>query len=173
MHTALETIHDFSSPQKFGGLEGGKALEQLGKDVLSATKNFNTVLDDSSSSLPSKLFSVAKAFATAAWEGAKGCLSGMSEGFKQEKGLSAIGSAIKGALFGGFSGLASGFNKSLEKDLAAKQEQSEVVLTAPSSTNKGPPSISSPSSVELSTLGESSGREASQDEVDDAGLHPT
>ncbi|RUR08847.1 hypothetical protein [Legionella sp. km772] len=56
MHTALETMHDFSSAQKFGGLEGPKALEKLGKEVVSATKNFNAVLDDASTSLPSKLF---------------------------------------------------------------------------------------------------------------------
>ena len=127
MHTGLEMVHDFGSKQKFGGLEGGKALAKLGQDVVSATKNFNAVLDDSSSSMPSKLFSITKAFAMAAWEGMKGCGFGAAEGFQEGKGFSKIGTAFKGALFGGFSGLARGFDDSLKKDLAAKQG-SEVEL---------------------------------------------
>ncbi|KTD06077.1 hypothetical protein Lgra_2854 [Legionella gratiana] len=127
MHTALEVIHDFSSPQKFGGLEGAKALENLGKDVVSAAKNFNAILDNSQTALPSKLFSLTKAFAMSAWEGVKGCMKGLAEGFQQGKGLSTIGSTIKGALFSGFSGAVKGFNQSLEKDLS---------LTAPSGSNK-------------------------------------
>ncbi|KTC89169.1 Uncharacterised protein [Legionella cincinnatiensis] len=136
MHTALEVIHDFNSPQKFGGLEGAKALEKLGSDVVSATKNFNAVLDDSQTYLPSKLFSLSKAFVNATCEGVKGSIKGMAEGFQEGKGLSTIGSTIKGALFGGFSGLANGFNQSLEKDLTAKQEKSCISLTAPSDSHK-------------------------------------
>lgn len=135
LHTALEVIHDFSSPQKFGGLEGAKALEKLGKDVVSTTKNFNAILDDAQTSLPSKLFSVTKAFAMSAWEGVKGCMKGMAEGFQQGKGLSTIGSTMKGALFGGFSGLVKGFNQSLEKDLSTKQEKGDISLTTLSDTH--------------------------------------
>lgn len=136
MHTALEVIHDFSSPQKFGGLEGAKALEKLGKEVVSATKNFNAILDDSQTSLPSKLFSLTKAFATSTANGLFGCFKGMAEGFKEGKGFSTIESTMKGALFGGFSGLASGFNQSLEKDLTAKKEKGDILLGAPSSSSK-------------------------------------
>ncbi|QEY52463.1 hypothetical protein [Legionella longbeachae] len=135
MHTALEVIHDFSSPQKFGGLEGTQALEKLGKDVVSAAKNFNAILDDSQTSLPSKLFSITKAFAKATWEGVKGSMKGMVDGFQEGKGLSTIGSTIKGALFGGFSGLANGFNQSIEKDLTEKQEKADILLGAPSSSS--------------------------------------
>ncbi|WP_237762064.1 hypothetical protein [Legionella santicrucis] len=168
MHTALEVIHDFSSPQKFGGLEGAKALEKLGKDVVSATKNFNAILDDSQASLPSKLFSITKAFAKATWEGVKDSMKGMVEGFQEGKGLSTIGSTIKGALFGGFSGLASGFNQSLEKDLAAKQEKGGILLGAPSSSSKQINLGSTP----LLSEGSSS-REDNIDKDHDRNLQPT
>ncbi|RUR13137.1 hypothetical protein [Legionella sp. km772] len=100
-------------------------------------------------------------------------MKGLAEGVAEGKGLSTIASAVKGAIFGGFSGLASGFNKSLEKDLAAKRESSDIVLSSPSSMQKGQPPTITSTGPQTSMNAERS-KEETEDHDDDyeRGAHP-
>ena len=150
LHTGLEMIHDFSKSQKFGGLEGGKALEKLSTDVFSATKNYNAVLDNPSIGKLDKVGVTLKAFGMAVFKGLEGLYSGFKEGLKQE----GMGSSIKGALFSGFAGAAEGAKKSIETDT--------VKLTAPSSTQTVPVTNYKSADVALNPLQ----REEEQQESD-------
>ncbi|CAM2850220.1 Uncharacterised protein [Legionella steigerwaltii] len=103
-----------------------KALADIGKNIVNITKNVNQILDDPSQKWPSKLWTMTKAYASAAQEGVKSFVHGFEGANWKEKALNGIVSA--------FSGFTSKFAQSLEQSKV--QESSEPTLSAPPSTHK-------------------------------------
>ncbi|PWY55047.1 hypothetical protein DGG96_14150 [Legionella qingyii] len=90
-----------------------QVLEQLGKDTLNVTKNLNQLLDDDKQNLPSKLWTMTKAYADAAQEGIKSFFQGFKGGDLKEKTVN--------ALVSGFSSFMSKFSEALENSNAKKE----------------------------------------------------
>lgn len=106
-----------------------KVLTKLGEDTLKVTQSVNRILDDSSQSMPSKLWTMTKAYVSAAKVGVESFLNGF-----QGKGLK---EQAVNALVSGFSGFMNKFSQNLEKS-APKSIQSEaegLSLESPNSSS--------------------------------------
>ncbi|MCE0722871.1 MULTISPECIES: hypothetical protein [Legionella] len=110
-------------------------VEKLGKDTLNVTRNINQLLDDSAKSMPSKLWDMTKAYASAAGDGITAFVKGFEGGNLKEKYVNAVEK--------GFSTFMEKFSKALDKSNSPKKldaEPDSFEMTALPSTNK-PPSI--------------------------------
>jgi hypothetical protein len=117
LSTSLEIIHDFGQQQKFAGKSGQEVLQQIGTNAVRAVKNYNELMDDSSRSMPSKLCSLAKAFANGIAGGVKGMLGGFKEGFDHGKGfVDTLKTTYKGSLIGSIAGFNQEYTSSIEKE---------------------------------------------------------
>ncbi|STY28518.1 Uncharacterised protein [Legionella wadsworthii] len=103
-----------------------KVLTQLGEDTLKVTQSVNRILDDSSHSMPSKLWTMTKAYVSAAKVGVESFLNGF-----QGKGLK---EQAVNALVSGFSGFMDKFSKNLAKS-APKSTQLEADVLSLGSPN--------------------------------------
>ncbi|QMT59425.1 hypothetical protein [Legionella sp. PC997] len=107
-------------------------LEKLGKDTLNVTKNLNRILDDSTQSFPSKLWTMTKAYAGAAVEGLKSFFQGFEGAGLKEKSVN--------ALVSGFSGFMSKFSESLAPKTESPEfdddDEYEYIEMSPMSSNQ-------------------------------------
>ncbi|HHF7368075.1 TPA: hypothetical protein ACPSKY_003226 [Legionella bozemanae] len=112
-----------------------ETVEQLGKDTVNITKNINQILDDSSKSLPSKLWNMTKAYASAAGDGITAFIKGFEEkGSLKEKYVHAVES--------GFSTFMNKFSKALDEINPQKKSEAEpdlLQMGSPKSTQKTMP----------------------------------
>lgn len=111
MQTGYEIIHDFKGKQKFGGLDGGKALEKLSMDMLHATQSYNAVLDNPEFTTLGKVGITLLAMVNSNLQGLGGFISGGIEGFQQKN----WGSTIKGAIYGAQAGAITGAKQTVEQ----------------------------------------------------------
>ncbi|KTD42274.1 hypothetical protein [Legionella parisiensis] len=109
-----------------------ETVEQLGKDTVNITKNINQILDNSSKSLPSKLFDMTKAYIGAAGDGITAFIKGFEEkGSLKEKYVHAVES--------GFSIFMNKFSKALDEINPQKKSEAEpdlLQMGSPKSTQK-------------------------------------
>lgn len=107
-------------------------VEKLGKDTVNITRNINQILDDSSKSMPSKLWDMTKAYASAAGDGITAFIKGFEGGGSlKEKYVNAVEK--------GFSTFMDKFSKALDKSNAPKKSDTEIemsLMSAPKSTQK-------------------------------------
>ncbi len=135
LSTALETIHDFGSKQKFGGKTGQEVLQEIGKNSVSAVQNYNALMDDPSRSMPSKLWSLCSAFANGVCGGIKGMVQGMKEGYAHGNGaLDTLKATYKGALISSIAGFNRDYTSAIAKErqgapVAKPAQENEVELT--------------------------------------------
>ncbi|WP_131794161.1 hypothetical protein [Fluoribacter gormanii] len=99
-------------------------LEKLGKDTLNVTRNLNQLLNDDKQNLPSKLWTMTKAYADAAQEGIKSFFQGFKGGDLKEKTVN--------ALVSGFSGFMSKFSEALDNSNAKKESLEKSNTESPS-----------------------------------------
>ncbi|HHT0593264.1 TPA: hypothetical protein ACTXXA_002035 [Legionella anisa] len=121
-------------------------VEKLGKDTVNITRNINQLLDDSSKSMPSKLWDMTKAYASAAVDGITAFVKGFEGGGSlKEKYVNAVEK--------GFSTFMDKFSKALDKSNAPTKSDAELemsLMSPPKSTQKTMPQVSTlPPSNEL------------------------
>jgi len=103
-----------------------KLVEKLGKDTLNITRNINQILDDSSKSMPSKLWTMTKAYVSAAGDGITAFMKGFEGGNLKEKYVNAVEK--------GFSTFMEKFSTALGKKSDTEIEM--LPMGAPKSTHK-------------------------------------